>query len=254
MRIILLFALFIFTICMPYVYAQNVKYSPAWFGPNANPVPKFTDARIADKTTLQVMGDYYFGYGDETVNGYLKLEVPLLRNRISIKAWSSFLEHYQVSDSISNLRDMNGNTKGRANGDFYIQTRISILKERNLLPTIILNSTLKTASGTNFKERRYFDTPGYYFDMEIAKSIFLKNKILKEIRWVADIGFLCWETTNSVQNDALMYGGKLILGNEYWQWENTLAGYQGWMHKNPNYGSDYGDNPLIYQSKIYYKS
>ena len=29
------------------ICGQTVKYSTAWFGPNANPVPEFTDARTA---------------------------------------------------------------------------------------------------------------------------------------------------------------------------------------------------------------
>ena len=60
------------------INAQSVKYSPAWFGPNANPVPEFTDATIPSKTTISLMGDYYFGYGDETKNGYFKIEIPLV--------------------------------------------------------------------------------------------------------------------------------------------------------------------------------
>ncbi len=235
------------------IVAQTVRYSPAWFGPNANPVPEFTDATITDKTSLELMGDYYFGFEDQTQNAYIKIDVPLLPKRVSFKIWTSILEHYQVTDALSIERDMNGNTKGRAMGDFYVQTRISILKEGAIKPAVILNSTLKTSSGTNFKERRYFDTPGYYFDLEAGKSIFFRNNILNEIRLVGNIGFLCWETTGSRQNDAPIYGVKLIVGNQHWKWENTIAGYDGWMHKHPAYGNDYGDNPLIFQTKINYQ-
>ena len=34
------------------INAQTVKYAPAWFGPNANPVPEFTDGRIPDQTDM----------------------------------------------------------------------------------------------------------------------------------------------------------------------------------------------------------
>jgi hypothetical protein len=232
------------------ISAQTVKYSSAWFGPNANPVPEFTDARIPSVTTVQLMGDYYFGYGDETQNGYFKIEIPLLPERVSFKIWTSVLEHYKVTETVSNIRLMNGVTSGKANGDFYVQTRISLMKETKNIPAIILNTTLKTASGTNFKERRYFDTPGYYFDVEIGKSVFLKNEMMNELRFVGNLGFLCWETTNSTQNDAPMYGGKIIAGNQHWQWENTLSGYYGWMHTNPIYGSNYGDAPLVLATKF----
>lgn len=236
--------------CIQSIWAQTPKYSPAWFGPNANPVPEFTDATIPSKTTISLMGDYYFGSGDITKNGYIKIEVPLLPERVSMKIWSSILEHYQVTDTLSKQRGMNGNTTGNANGDIYVQTRILLLKEKKFLPAIILNSTLKTASGTNFQERRYFDTPGYYFDIEIGKSFNTNWTFISEIRAVANAGFLCWETTNSTQDDAPMYGGKIIIGNKLWKLENTISGYSGWLHTNKNFPSDYGDAPLVYASKL----
>ena len=195
------------------ISAQSTKYSTAWFGPNANPVPEFTDASIPTKTTISLMGDYYFGSGDVTKNGYLKVEVPLLPKRVSMKIWTSIFEHYQITDALSIQRDMSGNTSGNANGDIYVQTRILLLKEKKFQPSIILNSTLKTASGTNFPERRYFDTPGYYFDVEIGKSIHTNCKFISEIVAVVNTGLLCRETTNNTQNDAPMYGGKIIIGN-----------------------------------------
>ena len=228
----------------------QVNYSPSWFGPNANPVPEFTDARIPVKTTISLMGDYYFGFGDQTKNGYFKIEIPLLPGRVSFKIWTTILESYQVTRELSAYRGMNGNTTGKPNGDFYVQTRISLLKERDIAPAIILNSTLKTASGTNFNERRYFDTPGYYFDIEAAKSIHTTGKFINEIRGVVNFGFLCWETTGSTQDDAPMYGAKIIFGNEKWKLDNTLSGYSGWMHKNSHYNPDFGDTPLVFASKF----
>lgn len=244
----------VFTICSLSISAQNVKYAPAWFGPNANPVPEFTDATIVEKTEIQLMSDYYFGYGDQTVNGYFKIDIPLLPERVSFNIWTSILEHYWVEPQLAIDRGMTDGLKGHANGDFYVQTRISILKEGKIKPAIVLNSTLKTASGTQFKNRRYFDTPGYYFDVELGKSFILNKQFLNEIRLVADLGFLCWETSGSRQNDAPIYGFKLQLGNPNWKWENTLSGYWGWMHTHSNYGSDYGDAPLIYVTKFIYKT
>ena len=232
--------------------SSQTPYSTAWFGPNANPVPEFTDARIPSKTTLSLMGDYYFGYGDQTENGYFKIEFPLLPERVSFKVWSTILEHYQVTDQLSAERKMlNGNTTGKANGDLYFQTRILILKETEKVPSFILNTTLKTASGTNNDQRRYFNTPGYYFDAEIGKSIHTKGSFINEIRGVVNFGFMCWETEKqSTQDDAPMYGGKIIIGNDKWKLENTLSGYWGWMHTNIHYGKNYGDAPMVYNAKI----
>ena len=243
--------LFLFVILsLQSIYSQT-RYSTAWFGPNANPVPEFTDATIPAKTTITLTGDYYSGHGDQTENGYAKIEFPLIPERVSFKVWSTILEHYQVTNQLSAERGMLGNTSGKANGDLYFQTRILLLKEKDNTPDIILNTTLKTASGTFQQYRRYFNTPGYYFDAEIGKSIHTKSSFISEIRAVANVGFMCWETERqSTQDDAPMYGGKIIIGNEHWKLENTLSGYWGWMHTNVGYGSDYGDAPMVYATKI----
>jgi hypothetical protein len=72
---------------------------------------------------------------------------------------------------------------------------------------------------------------------------------------VANVGFMCWETTNSRQNDAPMYGGKIIIGNDKWKFENTLSGYWGWMHTSKAINlPDYGDTPLVYATKLSLKA
>jgi hypothetical protein len=228
------------------VFAQNVNYSPAYFGPNALPVPPLGDATIPEKTTFQLIGNHYFGFGDVTSSLGLDIEIPLLPKFVSFKIWYSGPETYRVTQDIYDLRNMQGGElSGKAWGEFYVQTRISLLKERKFAPAMLLNSTLKTAAGTYFEQRRHFDTPGYYFDLEFGKSFHLNNKFLNEIRTVANIGFLCWETTNSTQNDAPMYGGKLILRNRLFDFENTLSGYYGWMNN--------GDAPVVYFSKLIFK-
>jgi len=232
-------------ICQQSIYAQ-VRYSTAWFGPNANPVPEFTDATIPSKTTISLIGDYYFGHGDRTKNGYIKVDIPLLSERVSLKIWSAVLEHYQTTEEVMQNRGAN-TTSGSEVGDIYVQTRIRLWKEQKNYPSIILNSTLKTASAKSYATRRYFDTPGYYFDVEMGKSFFTKSSFISEIRLVADAGFLCWETTNSAQDDAPMYGGKIILGNQNWKMENTLSGYWGWKNLKDK---TYGDVPLVYSVKL----
>ena len=232
-------------VCQQGVYSQ-VRYSSSWFGPNANPVPEFTDATIPSKTTISLMGDYYFGHGDRTKNGYIKVDIPLLSERVSLKIWSAVLEHYQTTEEVMQNRGAN-TTSGSEVGDIYVQTRIRLWKEQKNRPEVILNSTLKTASAKSYATRRYFDTPGYYFDVEMGKSFFTKSSFISEIRLVADAGFLCWETTNSAQDDAPMYGGKIILGNQDWKMENTLSGYWGWKNLKDK---TYGDVPLVYSVKL----
>jgi hypothetical protein len=70
--------------------------------------------------------------------------------------------------------------------------------------------------------------------------------LLKKIRIVANAGFLCWETTNSKQNDALMYGAKIIMSNKNIEFENSISGYNGWMNN--------GDHPMVFSSQLTQKN
>jgi len=225
--------------------AQNVNYSPAYFGPNANPVHQFGDARIPSETTVRLSGSHFFGFGDNTTNPKVSVEIPLLPEFVSFKVWVVPIEHYRVSQEVFDQRNMTDGLSGTAQGDFYVQTRILLLRETRFRPSIILGSALKTASGRKFEQRRFFDTPGYFFDLEIGKSFHFESRFLSELRAVGNLGFLCWETTNSTQNDAVMFGGKIILSNRLFDFENTLAGYHGWMGN--------GDSPLVFSSKFRFK-
>ena len=230
---------------------QYERYSPSWFGPNAHPIPELTDATISKLTTFDLTTDLYFGYGDRTLSSYLRIEVPLLSERVSVKVWTSLIEHYTVDKQLAFERAMTANVySGFATGDIYVQTKIRILKEKDYIPNLILNSTLKTSSGTGVYEKRYFNTTGYYFDIEAGKSFALKTAVTDEIRWVGTLGFMCWETINYTQNDAPMYGVKLQLKKNKIEWEGGIRGYNGWMYKHPAFGPDFGDRPKAAFTKL----
>lgn len=248
-KIILSYAL----VLIPFLsFTQQIRYSPAWYGPNAFPVPEHSDASIVSQTTLDITADYYFGFGDNTKNGYFRIEIPLLSEKVSFKVWSGFLEHFEISEELAKLRNIDPEREiiGKANSDVYVQTRIRLLKEDNFNPSLILNSTLKSSSGTKNLSRRYYNSSGYYFDIEAGKSISLRTKLVDELRVVGTLGFLCWETDNFTQNDAPMYGLKIKLKKEKIEWESGIRGYSGWMSNHSDYGSDYGDKPIVGYTKL----
>lgn len=240
--------------CFNAINAQVVRRSTAWFGPNAFPVPEFTDARIPAQTALSLMGDHYSGFGDITKNIYVKGEFPLLPQRVSIGIWCGLFEQFNATQEIKTDRFMLNDTFGLAHGDIYIQTRMLLLKEKKFAPDIIFNTTLKTATGTHVTDRRYFDTPGYYFDMEFGKNIFSQQKNDFHIRMVGNLGFLSYETTGARQNDAFMYGAKIITDLKQFSLETSFRGYWGWMHTHPDYGPDFGDTPLVAAFRLNYTS
>lgn len=236
------------TICLlicsiPFGSSQSVNYSPSYFGPNALPVTEFSDGTIPKETILRLSGNHFFGYGDITTSFDLGIEIPLLPERIAIKIWNTGFEIWEVTQEIYNQRNMKGDRlRGVAWGEFYIQTQLLFLKERKHRPSIILNSILKTAAGTNFEQRRHYDTPGYIFSMEIGKSFLLNRRFLEEVKTIVQVGFLERQTANSSQNDAPLYGGKIILRNRLFDFQTTLSGYHGWMQN--------GDAPLVFSLRL----
>ncbi|KAA6311169.1 hypothetical protein EZS27_037652, partial [termite gut metagenome] len=89
---------FLFFLTTTIAHTQNINYSPAYFGPNANPVPPFTDATIPVKTTFQLSANYFFGYGDQTGNANLTTEIPFITGRVSFKACWPIIERHQVTE------------------------------------------------------------------------------------------------------------------------------------------------------------
>lgn len=225
-----------------------IHHTTNYFGPNANPVPEFTDALIPQNTNVTLIGDYYFGHGDNTFSNNIKVEIPLIPEKVSVKVLKTLIEYYSVTDEIVSRRSMQKNN-GFATGDFYIQTRIRILSEKKNSPSLVLNSTLKTASGSDFKNRRFFNTAGYYFDVELGKSFVFDDSFIDEIRLVSDLGFFSWDvqTPNiNVQDDAVMYGLKFILKHKNISLENTFSGYEGWIKRV----EDYGNKPMVFSSRL----
>ena len=109
--------------CVQMLRSQTlIHHTTNYFGPNANPVPEFTDALIPQNTTITINGDYYFGHGDNTLSSNVKAEIPLIPEKVSIKVWKTLIEHYSVTDEVVAKRSMQKNN-GFATGDFYIQTK-----------------------------------------------------------------------------------------------------------------------------------
>jgi hypothetical protein len=226
----------------------KVNYAPAWFGPNANPVPAFNAALIPAKTELNVMSDFYFGYGDNTLNTRIEIEVPLISEFVSVKLWNTPFEYFNVTPAMAANRSMADRT-GFATGDYYFQTRIKILNQQKRKFDLVCNATMKTASGNQFENRRYFNTAGYYFDLELGKS-FQKNSEKTNIRIAANLGFMSWITSVHTQDDALLYGIQFIFSGKKWESQTSFSGYWGWMHTHPKYGPEFGDAPMIASTRL----
>lgn len=145
--------------------------------------------------------------------------------------------------------------KGCLIGDVFVSTDIQLLTERKYRPDWTIRAALKTASGGEFFHARYYDGPGYFFDTSLGKSFPLGHSLKWKhmIRLVASTGFLCWQTDNGRQNDAVQYGVMLKWENGHFTLSQSFSGYSGWE----NYISDGGDLahdcPMVLKTNFSYR-
>ncbi len=227
--------------------AQDVYYSTKHFGVNANPVPRMQHSQIDKTPSFGLRTDQNLSSTETTTSVYLDLSFPLVPNAVDFRVYGCVREFYRVDKQIAKQRGMpDKHFQGSESGDYYIQTRIRLLKElaNSWRPNIILNSTLKTASSAyHTKYRRYFDTPGYFFSLESGKNLYSFPHIGENyLRLNALLGFMCWETTESWQDDAYMYGLQLDFKTKHFLLSFEGSGYTGWLE---NRFEGYGDRPFV---------
>ena len=197
--------------------------APAFFGPNAFQVPEMNDGRTVGNFQAEVAGDYFKGNlvkgaMDNTWDMFLKLRIPLFSDRVNLSLWAPLTEWYNTDRAVLDARRVAPSVSGSGHemGAAYVSVDILVLKESSARPSIVLRSVLRTAlEDKAFGKGRSYDCPGYFFDVTAGKNL-------------ASTGFLCWQTDNGRQNDAVMFG---ILG-EYFNPCFTLGaqygGYVGW--------------------------
>ena len=204
--------------------------APAFFGPNALPIPDMSDGRVDEQLKLELAGDGYFGFnGDKTADLFARVSVPLFTRWANITLWMPVYEWYSQADGT-----------GSGAGDVYIATNIQVLhndwlktEKARYIPQMTVRVGVKTASGEQFQLKRHFDSPGYFFDLAIGQTIPIRSI---NLRFAGSVGFLCWQTTEARQNDAVMYGLQAQLNHEYFSLQAEWGGYVGWER--------YGDAPM----------
>ncbi len=222
----------------------NLRFtvSPAYFGPNALPVPELHIGTIETFPTIETGAEAYFSSGDQTRNLVTNIFIPVTRNRIGISVFYVPVEYFRV-DSMTNLlrHSMDSDGIGWAAGDFHIGTFIQLIRDHSYLPDVMLTINLKTASGTNLLAVRYTDSPAYYFDLNAGRTIRFEDWSL---RIYGMTGFYCYQTNlvNYPQNDAVMYGFGISPAVGKYDLSLQLTGYSGYL--------DNGDHPMLFRAII----
>jgi len=215
--------------------SEPTGIAPAYFGPNALPVIDMLDGTVHEQLAVELAAEGYIGYhNNNTVDLFARVHVPLFTRWANISIWMPVFGWYDQYDGT-----------GKGAGDVYISTDIQVLhhswfKSANAkyIPQMSLRLGMKTASGEQFERRRHYDCPGYFFDAAIGQTFGMGPVSL---RLAGSAGFLCWQTDNGRQNDAVMYGLQANLRHEYFSFRATWSGYVGW--------EQHGDAPMIIQAR-----
>ncbi|MFI3303378.1 MAG: hypothetical protein SNF68_02470 [Rikenellaceae bacterium] len=220
--------------------------APDYFGPNAFPVPDMLDGTTSANVKLELSTDYFAGHrSDTTYDIAFKCIYPLFSDRVNLTLWiSAISEWYNMSDESHEHSRLSEDIakRGQEFGDAYLSTDIHVMKQSKYRPDISLRIALKTALGYGFFKARYYDGPGYFFDTSAAKSLYFEGGFVEELRFVATAGFLCWQTDNGRQNDAVMYGLQLKLTGDRYSFSQSWGGYSGWEKA--------GDCPMTIKSEL----
>ena len=210
--------------------------APAYFGPNALPIIDMLDGRTSSVLRVELAGEGYIGYKEKnrTADLFARVCVPLFTRWANLTVWMPVFGWYDQYDGT-----------GKGAGDAYVSADIQILHNEwfkspkaKYIPQMTVRAGIKSASGEQFERRRHFDCPGYFFDLAIGQSIPLKSI---ELRFAGTAGFLCWQTDNARQNDAVMYGLQAQLKHEYFSVQATWGGYVGW--------EKHGDAPMSIKAR-----
>lgn len=225
--------------------------APAYFGPNAFPVPDMTDGATSDKLKVELAADGFVCHStsgmidDVTSDIFARLTVPLFTDRVNLVVWMPVVETFRCGPRINALRRVQNPDRwitGIDSGDAYVSTDILILDEEKRGCGLVLRAALKSASGNSFSTARVYDAPGYFFDVSVGRNVYISSNKKTIFRTAVSTGFLCWQTANGRQNDAVMYGVSASLKTGPVKAEVNYGGYVGWESK--------GDRPMTLKTKL----
>ena len=224
------------------------RSSSLYFGPNALPVPDMLDGATSPRLYAEVAFDTFRGFhGDRTFDFFAKVNVPLFTPRVNLSVWMPVIEGYRNTPaSLDHQQPMERRMKGHEFGNVYVTTDIHVFRQKRLVPDVTLRVGLVTASGDSDEYGRYFDSPGYFVDTSVVKSVGFKNGFFEELRFVLNAGFLCWQVGKVTQNDAFMYGGKVKLATRAFDASVAVQGYSGWIGN--------GDRPCVLKAGVTVKA
>ena len=208
------------------------KIAPGYFGPNAFPVPEMSDGRTSARWKAELYSDHFFGSlgergEDYTTDIFARLTIPLFSPRANLVIWGPLYEFFHSGATVNSHRRLPyGDVDYHTPGDIYVSTDFQTLLQEKHGLDMTVRAVLKSASGDRYEYARYYDSPGYFFDATFGRSFALSDCV--NLRVAVSGGFLCWQTDNGRQNDAVMYGALAGLTAGAFSVKAQYGGYVGW--------------------------
>lgn len=210
------------------------KISTGYFGPNAFPVPEMPDGRTSSRWKMEVYGDHFFStrydwHEDYATDIFVRLTIPLFSPRVNLVLWGPLYEFFHSGASVNEFRRLSfkDDVDYHTPGDIYVSADIQTLVQDRHGLDMMVRAALKTASGDRYEYARYYDSPGYFFDATFGRELLPAGGNVA-LRVALSGGFLCWQTDNGRQNDAVMYGALASFRAGSFSLKAQYGGYMGW--------------------------
>ena len=219
-------------------WSSFMKLSPAFMGPNAFPIP-FAE-RIVNQPEFEIRYSHHFNPGESSWDIFSRISFPV-GERASLRFQINPVEYFLMDTMVRNERiARDENPEGYASGDLLVEFNTSLISSQKI--QLLFNFGLKTASGSEFRNARYTDSPAYYFNLSLHRHINIHPEIKMNLGTL--IGLYVWQTymINNRQNDAFLYAFSCKIDFKKISLLNDIRGFTGYL-KN-------GDSPLLYSVKL----
>jgi hypothetical protein len=226
---------------------QYLQYSPRYFGPNAFPIPELRSGFAGTRWEVEVRGEYHAFEGDRSKDVYMRLFAPIAEGRAGFEINCVVYEYYNMTQGTVEERHAAGRWWDQgAHGDVIISSFYQLLRNEKWVD-ILLEATLKTASGNRLADARYTDAATYWFCMNIGRNVYKCPANTFQLRIQGLAGFYCWMTNDPIhrQNDAFVYAVGMQGAYKHFTLDANLAGIHGYKNN--------GDRPLQLRAGLNYE-
>lgn len=229
--------------------------APKWFGPHAYPVPDMNEALTNGKLSIQLAGECCIGnlagkgYEDYTAVPSFRISIPLWTDRVNLICWGEFFDWWKDTPQVRELRAYAPSEplSGFGHGQIWLGLDMMALREKKYSPSLVISANLLTANGGDYEKARHYDAAGYHFSATAGKSFGFGAETDRgwsagALRLSATVGFVCWQTGKSSQNDAVLVGGMISYNLPVVSASFEYSSYIGWR-KN-------GDAPQTLKARL----